>query len=221
MAHLILLGDSIFDNASYVPNEPAVIEQVQELLPPGDTALLRAIDGDKIAGVYRQLEQLPAATTHLFLSVGGNDALQAAYQIIPSGELVTLRLDELVAMKQRFEKDYQALLETVLSYGKDTIVCTIYDRCPVEGRPMKQLIYTLLPMFNDCILRQAAQAGLPVIDLRVLCQDRTDFSALSPIEPSVKGGKKIAKAIVEITQSYPFKSDHESGNKSGKTWLFC
>jgi len=78
-----------------------------------------------------------------------------------------------------------------------------------------------LPMFNDCILRQAAQAGLPVIDLRVLCQDRTDFSALSPIEPSVKGGKKIAKAIVEITQSYPFKSYHESGNKSGKTWLFC
>lgn len=78
---------------------------------------------------------------------------------------------------------------------------------------MKQLIYTLLPMFNDCILRQAAQAGLPVIDLRVLCQDKTDFSALSPIEPSVKGGEKIAKAIVEITQSYPFKS--------GKTWLFC
>lgn len=116
MAHLILLGDSIFDNASYVPNEPALIEQVQQLLPPGDTALLRAIDGDKIAGVYRQLEQLPAATTHLFLSVGGNDALREAYQIIPSGELVTLRLDELVAMKQRFEKDYQALLETVLSH---------------------------------------------------------------------------------------------------------
>ena len=213
MAHLVLLGDSVFDNASYVPNEPAVIDQVQQFLPPGDTALLRAIDGNTIAGVYSQLEQLPPATTHLFLSVGGNDALREAYKIIPASELVTLRLDELVTMRQRFEKDYQALLETVLSYEKETIVCTVYDRCPVEGRPMKQLIYTLLPMFNDCILRQAAQAGLPVIDLRVLCQDKTDFSALSPIEPSVKGGEKIAKAIVEITQHYPFKS--------GKTWLFC
>ena len=213
MAHLVLLGDSVFDNASYVPNEPAVIDQVQQFLPPGDTALLRAIDGNTIAGVYSQLEHLPAATTHLFLSVGGNDALREAYKIIPASELVTLRLDELVTMRQRFEKDYQALLETVLSYEKETIVCTVYDRCPVEGRPMKQLIYTLLPMFNDCILRQAAHAGLPVIDLRVLCQDKADFSALSPIEPSVKGGEKIAKAIVEITQHYPFKS--------GKTWLFC
>ena len=213
MAHLVLLGDSVFDNASYVPNEPAVIDQVQQFLPPGDTALLRAIDGNTIAGVYSQLEHLPAATTHLFLSVGGNDALREAYKIIPASELVTLRLDELVTMRQRFEKDYQALLETVLSYEKETIVCTVYDRCPVEGRPMKQLIYTLLPMFNDCILRQAAQAGLPVIDLRVLCQDKTDFSALSPIEPSVKGGEKIAKAIVEITQSDPFQS--------GKTYLFC
>jgi len=213
MAYLVLLGDSIFDNASYVPNEPAVIAQVQQLLPPGDTALLRAIDGNTIAGVYSQLQHLPAATTHLFLSVGGNDALREAYQIIPSGELVTLRLDELVAMRQRFEKEYHALLQTVLSYEKDTIVCTVYDRCPVEGRPMKQLIYTLLPMFNDCILRQAAQAGLPVLDLRVLCQDKADFSSLSPIEPSVKGGEKIAKAIVEITQSDPFPS--------GKTYLFC
>jgi len=33
MAHIILLGDSIFDNLSYVHPEPDVLAQLQELLP--------------------------------------------------------------------------------------------------------------------------------------------------------------------------------------------
>ena len=35
MSHLVLLGDSIFDNARYVPGGPAVIEQVRQSLPTG------------------------------------------------------------------------------------------------------------------------------------------------------------------------------------------
>lgn len=39
MTHLVLLGDSIFDNQRYVPGEPDVVRQVQEVLPPGWTAM--------------------------------------------------------------------------------------------------------------------------------------------------------------------------------------
>jgi hypothetical protein len=34
-----------------------------------------------------------------------------------------------------------------------------------------------------------------VIDLRLICDERADYSAVSPIEPSAAGGGKIARAI--------------------------
>ncbi len=45
MAYIILLRDSIFDNWSYVHPEPDVLTQLQELLPAGWKASLRAVDG--------------------------------------------------------------------------------------------------------------------------------------------------------------------------------
>src|SRR5690348_7040471 len=75
MGHVILLGDSIFDNAAYVPDRPPVIEQLQRSLPPGWRASLLAVDGDVVSGVAAQMRRLPADATHLFVSAGGNDAL--------------------------------------------------------------------------------------------------------------------------------------------------
>src|SRR5947209_17191911 len=75
MSYVVLLGDSIFDNARYVPDRPPVIEQVRRGLPPGWQASLLAVDGHLTRDVPRQLARLPADATHLFVSVGGNDAL--------------------------------------------------------------------------------------------------------------------------------------------------
>ena len=49
--YVVLLGDSIFDNARYVPGRPAVIEQVPGALPQGWRASLRAADGHVTADV--------------------------------------------------------------------------------------------------------------------------------------------------------------------------
>src|SRR3712207_2336551 len=45
MSHVVLLGDSIFDNAAYVRGGPDVIRQLQGVLPAGWKATLRAVDG--------------------------------------------------------------------------------------------------------------------------------------------------------------------------------
>ena len=74
MGHVILLGDSIFDNARYVPDRPPVIEQVRMSLPAGWKATLLARDGHVTSDVPAQLSGL-REPSHLFLSVGGNDAL--------------------------------------------------------------------------------------------------------------------------------------------------
>ena len=75
MGHVILLGDSIFDNAAYVAGEPDVVRQVRQRLPQGSRATLAAVDGSKIGDVRRQLRRVPLDATHLVLSIGGNDAL--------------------------------------------------------------------------------------------------------------------------------------------------
>ena len=75
MKHIILAGDSIFDNGSYVHGDPDVTQQVKNVLDPIDKVTLLAIDGDITTGVANQLERLPGDATHLFISVGGNDAL--------------------------------------------------------------------------------------------------------------------------------------------------
>jgi hypothetical protein len=48
-------------------------------------------------------------------------------------------------------------------------------------------------LFNDVILRTAFERRLAVIDLRLVCTDPADYA--NQIEPSGRGGRKIAEAI--------------------------
>src|SRR5262245_25836007 len=76
--HIVLLGDSVFDNADHVAGGPDVVQQLRQVLPSGWQATLLAEDGALIVDVHRQLARLPQGTTHLVISAGGNDALAEA-----------------------------------------------------------------------------------------------------------------------------------------------
>jgi hypothetical protein len=57
-------------------------------------------------------------------------------------------------------------------------------------------------VFNDHIIRAATRAGLPLIDLRLICTTPEDYA--NPIEPSAIGGEKIAAAIARAVTQHPF-----------------
>ena len=59
-------------------------------------------------------------------------------------------------------------------------------------------LQTALCLFNDTIVREAHATHVPIIDLRNICTEAGDYSAVSPIEPSAQGGEKIAKAIAAM-----------------------
>ncbi|HEY7313003.1 MAG TPA: SGNH/GDSL hydrolase family protein [Gemmataceae bacterium] len=202
MGHIVLLGDSIFDNERYVPDRPPVIEQLRRSLPPGWRASLLAVDGDVVGDVSAQLERLPHDATHLFVSVGGNDALGEITILGESVSSVGDALELLRDVQVRFHDAYRKMLRTLCAVGKPTAVCTIYDAIP--GLSLAEL--AALAVFNDVILREAFQAGVPVIDLRLLCDQPGDYSPLSSIEPSLAGGSKIARAIAELATSHDFGS---------------
>jgi hypothetical protein len=199
-AHVVLLGDSIFDNARYVPGFPAVIEQVRRGLPAGWRASLLAVDGHVTRDVLTQLARLPGDASHLVISTGGNDALAESallHEPVPNvGEALRL----LHQAQRRFDSDYREMLGRVLELGKPTAVCTVYDAIP----GLQPQARTALAAFNDVILRCAVAAHLPVIDLRLACTQPGDYSPLSPIEPSVSGGAKIARLVVQVACSHDF-----------------
>jgi lysophospholipase L1-like esterase len=201
MQHVVLLGDSIFDNAAYVGGAPDVIRQLRQLLPAGSTATLKAVDGSVTGNVRRQLENMPADATHLVVSVGGNDALGHTGILNMSVRSSAEVLSRIADIADEFQRDYRQMLQSVLSLRLPTALCTIYY--PRFPDPLLQkLATTALSIFNDCITREAFAHGLPLIDLRLVCDEAADYA--NPIEPSERGGEKIASAIRNLLTHHDF-----------------
>lgn len=202
MPHVVLLGDSILDNGRYVePGEPAVIAQVLRALPDGWRTTLLAVDGSVIADVSGQLAQLPADATHLVISAGGNDALEQSYILTDRASSVAEVLQRLAEIQEEFERGYRRMLDVALRHRLPTALCAIYY--PNHPNPDRQRLERLgLAVFDDVILRVAFEAGLPLIDLRLVCNEPSDYS--NEIEPSARGGEKIARATAQVVTTHDF-----------------
>ena len=200
VGHVVLLGDSIFDNAAYVAGAPDVVQQVRQRLPSGSKATLAALDGSTTRDVNRQLRRVAEDATHLVLSVGGNDALRSSDFLSAPARSTAEALLGLADIGERFERDYRSMLAEVLAHGVPTAICTIYyPRFPEAT--LQRVAVAALTVFNDSIVRAAFAHGLPLLDLRLICNESGDYA--NPIEPSAQGGEKIARAIVEFVGSGP------------------
>lgn len=201
MNQVVLLGDSVFDNGAYIGGGLDVVQQLQARLPQGWKAILKAVDGSVAGDVHAQLKRLPAEAGYLIVSAGGNDALGASGIIQEGARSVAEVLTKLAAVQHAFERDYRTMLAAVLERRLPTALCTIYNpRFPEPD--VQRMASTALSVFNDCITRQAFFTGLPLIDLRLVCNEETDYA--NPIEPSVQGGAKIAAAIASLIREHDF-----------------
>lgn len=200
MNHLVLLGDSIFDNRAYVAGAPAVIDQVQRTVPAGWKASLLAVDGDTSVQVPDQINRLPSDCTHLVLSAGGNDAIECLDLMGTPVSNVMGALGTLSKVLAGFEQSYKVLMTELLSLNKPLMVCTIYDSVPGLVDPLK----LALALFNDVIIRNAVSRGVPILDLRMICTEPGDYSTKSPIEPSSQGGSKIATKMTSAMVVHDF-----------------
>lgn len=201
MNHIVLLGDSIFDNASYVPTGTEVEAQLRSRLGEQYQVQLLARDGSVLEDMAAQvacLGDFVQASNRLVVSCGGNDVLGLVGHL-HSPVRSALNATELLASWQtRFQSNYQRMLDLVLSKEIPTAVSTIYDAMPGLAPGVR----ATLALFNDVILREAAVRRLPVLDLRLVCTEATDYSSSSLIEPSANGGRKIAAAIEELVRAH-------------------
>ena len=201
MAHIVLLGDSIFDNKAYVGDAPDVVEQLRSMIPQDWQATLRAVDGSIVENVSVQLERSPENATHFIISSGGNNALMNTDILNMRANSAAEVFNVLADRTRDFENNYRAMLETVASRNIPTAICTIYNPNFPEPAVQKVAVAALCP-FNDVIIRQATLAGVPFLDLRLICNEKDDYA--NPIEPSSKGGRKIAAKILEVVKNHDF-----------------
>ncbi len=194
MSHVALVGDSVFDNLVYVQPEPDVQRQLRDALPDGWKVTLAAIDGSVTDDVSGQLEGLPKEVSHIVLSVGGNDALQNMGILSEQVSTVAEGLSLLNGVVTEFQKAYSQMLQDLVSTKIPATVCTIYH--PQFDPTFQRVALMALSLFNDVILTEAMQMHLPVLDLRQIFDEASDYA--NEIEPSAHGGEKMATAIAAI-----------------------
>lgn len=222
--HIVLLGDSIFDNSPYVRESHAVIDHLRTRLKNanGGNATLLARDGATLSSVSSQLRRIPSDATHVFLSAGGNDALGEMGTLYKPCRTMGEALAQLGHIRNEFQADYEKTVKAIRAQiGPKTALtlCTIYHPCP-ESRgvplmhpemadatasvqdPQHLAMVAGLSTFNDVIIATAVKEGLPVMDVRTLFNEVGDYA--TPIEPSSQGGDKLAKTIVRMIEEGPW-----------------
>ena len=223
MKHIVLLGDSIFDNCSYINSaELDVPNQLRSIVGHRARVTNLAVDGHKIGHIKNQLNNMPPDTTNLFVSVGGNDGL--GYLSIFNSHVNTVgeALQQMYRIGNNFKKRYSEMVDLVLSYNIPTAFCSIYyprfDARSLNrvqhymtaiqnGRGIQEMAMAAETIFNDIITYEIFRRKIPLMDLRVLCDDDEDFA--NPIEPSCIGGMKIARTISLIADTFETKRHYQ------------
>jgi lysophospholipase L1-like esterase len=192
--HVVLLGDSIFDNSAYTNGAPDVVTHLRGLIPKGWRATSCAVDGATTAGLAAQLGRVPADASHLVIAIGGNDALQnsdlLALRVTSSAQALEIFADRIAT----FERAYRAAIRKALALERPTAICTVYNGALEAERATVARVG--LALFNDVILRTAIDLRLDALELRSICTDPGDYA--NPIEPSGAGGLKIAHAVARL-----------------------
>ena len=219
---ILLIGDSVIDNAAYVAaGEPDVATQVFELLPDA-TIELRAVDGSVTSEVIEQQLHDLAEDDLVVVSSGGNDALRHVglingegslpfgfalsdlWGLLQTPDLLVVRLlSHVRQIQSTFRKDYAELLDRVVGCRRRVLCLTIYDPAFVAhgmSADQQAAAEAALSLFNDVIQREALARACRVIEMRTLFDDPQDFA--NPIEPSMIGGAKIAGAIKRWAEEY-------------------
>ena len=222
---IILLGDSIIDNKSYVSsNELDVTEHLEKLFYDESNIAIEnhAVDGDTMYQLERDHldSNLLSDATHIVVSIGGNDLLynisflqttSKLSKVMGKGAMIgKWGLKELNPSRNKvfeetyfeiikpFKKQYETIVANLSNHRANLLLCTVYEGDLVDSDEFSDVnnsSKTMVSIFNDIVYRTANKYGADVLELRDIFVSSEDYA--NPIEPSHIGGGKLAKAIKE------------------------
>lgn len=204
MSYITLLGDSIIDNKTYVQKgELSVLEHLENISEYEYTQL--AFDGDTTLNVLngQLLSPTIATSSHLVLSIGGNDLLQNL-SFLYEGPVD--KINDAVAGVQQYifkplEQRFETIIEKLSSHRANLLLCTVYEGDlgrTDEFRDVLDSSKIMVSSFNDTVYKTASKYNADVLELRHIFTSPEDYA--NPIEPSHVGGEKLAQAITDWIQ---------------------
>jgi lysophospholipase L1-like esterase len=187
--NILLIGDSILDNAPYVCEENSVSSCLKRVMP-NDKITNLAVDGNTTDDVLASIRKvLPAGYDYVIVSIGGNDLLQNESILInpkPTSEKSVFfhrLIDKHERITDLLDKTNKIILTLNLYYPFFDV--EIYgDNFILEAG-------LSINKFNNHIDGQYEDEQ--IIDLREEIKDKTDFT--NTIEPSKTASIKIAELI--------------------------
>jgi hypothetical protein len=187
---IILLGDSILKNNSYVSAGKSVDAFVKKNNKGGEVYSFAANDS-KIVDVYEQINKLPLDLnneyTTIFLSVGGNNILE----LFQNDEDEATQEEVLTTMIKSYKKLVKSI-QTRMNKSKIVLLDLYYP----ENIKYKQY-HNIIQKWNS-MLREIVKDNTNningIVSISELVTNSNDFTL--GIEPSELGGEKIANAIV-------------------------
>ena len=220
---ILLLGDSIIDNKSYVlDGELDVTAHLKKLYSdqPDVTITNNAVDGVTMYNIeYNHLDTKDVEeASNIIVSIGGNDLLHNISFLQTTSELSKVmgkdaRIEkwgvrELNPSRNRvfeetyfeiikpFKKQYETIVANLSSHRANLLLCTVYEGDLVDSDEFSDVnnsSKTMVSIFNDIVYRTANKCGADVLELRDIFVRPEDYA--NPIEPSHIGGGKLAKAM--------------------------
>ena len=184
---IVLLGDSILKNNSYVPDGKGVDNILQERSDKNVESI--AENNSKIVDVYSQINKIPIElnnkTTTIFLSSGGNDIL--SFYVDQHGDTNdTGFLNTMMAAYKKLVKGIQTRMNLC-----QIVLLDIYYPTSNQFAQYKPI----LEKWNGLIATYAGENSLGLLQISQVVTSNDDFTL--GIEPSEKGGEKIAQSILD------------------------
>lgn len=179
--NIILLGDSILNNSTYVKPGESVSDVIKR--KGGINIMNVAIDKSKIKDINNQLIRIPSnynnSNTYIFISIGGNDILSLPSQNDEQiNELFKEYLKNIKAIKNKFPKS-------------KIIALNIYH----PPSSYYKIYYKSIDSWNK-LLNQNTFDGYNVLNIDEIIKTNNDL--VNEIEPSKQGSTKIANAIMKF-----------------------
>jgi hypothetical protein len=183
---VVLLGDSILKNNSYVPDGKGIDNILEERSVKIQSL---AVNSSKIVDVYSQINKIPIElnnkSTTIFLSSGGNDIL--SFYVDQHGDPNdTGFLNTMMAAYKKLVKSIQTRMDL-----SKIVLLDIYYPTSNQYAQYKPL----LVKWNDLIANYARENSLGLLQISQSVTSSEDFTL--GIEPSEKGGEKIAQGILD------------------------
>jgi lysophospholipase L1-like esterase len=178
---VILMGDSVLNNANYVPSGKSVYDRLKTKL---SKVINVAKDGATINDLYGQLDKIPVdlnkSDTYIFISAGGNDILNKRT------ELSSNDIRRLFDMYMEFLKALRTKLGSV-----NVNIINLY----LPTNPRYQSYKTSVEQWNKLINESSNKVGemYNIVDLYALLTSPNDF--VYDIEPSESSSDKISSLI--------------------------